>query len=84
MSLSTVPGKIKLYGSHAILVVSEGGLYQTVCISNDAMPAGESDLVQGIIRNLRVYEGIADRKFADGQLAYDGRVWITSSDLMPH
>jgi len=84
MSLATVPGKIRLYGSHAILVMTEGSLHQTVCISDDALPAGEGDLIQSILRDLPMYEGIADRKFAEGQLAYDGRVWITSSDITPH
>ncbi|EJL58675.1 MULTISPECIES: hypothetical protein [unclassified Rhizobium] len=84
MSLATMPGKIRLYGSYAVLVMTEGNLHQTVCISNDAMPAGAGDMIQGILRYLHVYESIADRKFSEGQLAYDGRVWITASDMTLH
>jgi len=84
MSLATVPGKIRLYGTYAILLMAEGNLHQTVCISDDAMPAGENDVIQGILRSIEVYERIADRKFANGQLAYDGRVWITASDMTLH
>ncbi|EPE96162.1 hypothetical protein [Rhizobium grahamii] len=84
MSLATVPGKIRLYGSHAVLVMTEGSLHQTVCISDDALPADEGDVIQGILRYLPMYECIADRKFSEGQLAYDGRVWITSSDITSH
>lgn len=40
-------------------------------------------MTQGLIERLDLYEGIADRKFMDGELAYDGRVWITSSDIDP-
>ncbi|MBB3313301.1 hypothetical protein FHT78_005093 [Rhizobium sp. BK196] len=84
MSFVTAPGKIRLYGNHAILIMTEGNLHQAVCITDDAMPAGEGDVMQGLLQCLHVYEGIADRKFSDGELAYDGRVWITSSDIKPH
>jgi hypothetical protein len=40
-------------------------------------------MIQGLIERLDFYECIADRKFMDGELAYDGRVWITSSDIDP-
>jgi hypothetical protein len=83
MSLVTVPGKIRLYGGHAVLIMTEGNLHQAVCITDDAMPAG-GDVMQGLLQSLHLYESIADRKFAEGELAYDGRVWITSSDINPH
>ncbi|MGO4198881.1 hypothetical protein AB4Z13_26295 [Rhizobium sp. YAF28] len=40
-------------------------------------------MIQGLIERLDLFEGIADRKFMDGELAYDGRGWITSSDIDP-
>ncbi len=81
MSLVTVPGKIRLCGTHAVLVMSEGSLHQAVCIAGDALPSSSGDMIQGLMARLDLYEGIAGRKFADGELAYDGRVWITSSDI---
>lgn len=81
MSLVTVPGKIRLCGTHAVLVMAEGNLHQAVCIAGDALPSSNGDMIQGLLERLDLYEGIADRKFADGELAYDGRVWITSSDI---
>ncbi len=83
MSLVTVPGKIRLCGTHAVLVMAEGNLHQAVCIAGDALPSSTGDMIQGLIERLDLYEGIADRKFVDGELAYDGRVWITSSDIDP-
>lgn len=83
MSLVTVPGKIRLCGTHAVLVMAEGNLHQAVCIAGDALPSSAGDMIDGLIERLDLYECIADRKFMDGELAYDGRVWITSSDIDP-
>jgi hypothetical protein len=81
MSLVSLADKIAILETHALVVMAEGDHRQAVCISEDALPVGGDDLVASIRECLDVYERIADRKYSEGQLAYDGRVWITLSDI---
>lgn len=74
MALVTLPGKI-LENSHHTLVLMHGeDSRQAVCILND-------ERIGDIRSKLGLIETIASRKLDHGEVAFDGRVWITPSDL---
>jgi hypothetical protein len=81
MSLVTLPGKITILDNHALIVMANGERHQAVCISGDALPIS-SETEERLIACLDLFERIADRKLAEGDVAFDGRVWITSSDMI--
>ncbi|MDE1992444.1 MAG: hypothetical protein KGI75_08065 [Rhizobiaceae bacterium] len=81
MSLVTLPDKIAVLDSHTLLVMAEGDRCQAVCILDDVLPLATSKKAHELTDCLDLFEQIADRKLAEGQVAYDGRVWITSSDV---
>jgi hypothetical protein len=74
MTLTTLPGKIFTSASHTLLLMHEDDSRQAVCVLNDAR-------IGDVRSKLGLIETIASRKLDHGKLAFDGRVWITPSDL---
>lgn len=74
MRLMTMPGKITQNGQHIILVMRDGRRCQAVCIVDDGT-------IGDVTSRLDVIEAVASRKLDSGELAFDGRVWITAADL---
>lgn len=74
MRLMTMPGKIVETSRHTLLIMRDGGRCQAVCVVKD-------DAIGDIASRLDLIEAIASRKLDDGELAFDGRVWITTADL---
>jgi hypothetical protein len=78
MRLVTLPGKILRTSHHTLIVMRNGSTCQAVCVVNDS-------LIGDIGSKLSLIEVIASRKLDCGDVAFDGRVWITPSDLpTPH
>ncbi|KQV42690.1 MULTISPECIES: hypothetical protein [unclassified Rhizobium] len=74
MRLVSLPGKILINRHHTLIVMHDGGCFQAVCVVNDSM-------IGDVRCNLALLETIASRKLDGGELAFDGRIWITASDL---
>lgn len=74
MRLTTLPGKTVHNHHHTLLVMQDGATCQAVCVVNDRA-------IGDISSKLRLIETIASRKLDGGDLAFDGRVWITPADL---
>lgn len=77
MRLTTLPGKIVDTGHHTLLVMRDGaerGPCQAVCVMHDRQ-------IGDVRSKLALIETIASRKLDGGELAFDGRVWITPADL---
>lgn len=78
MRLVTLPDKILRTSHHTLLVMRDGGTCQAVCVVDDGM-------IGDVRSKLSLIEIIASRKLDCGDVAFDGRVWITPSDLpTPH
>ena len=76
MTLVTLPGKILRNAHHTLLLMQEDDVRQAVCVVNDG-------LIGDVGSKLGLIERIASQKLHQGEVAFDGRVWITPSDL-PH
>lgn len=77
MRLTTMPDKILETAHHTLIVMRDraaGGACQAVCVMNDGT-------IGDVRSKLGLIETIASRKLDGGELAFDGRVWITPSDL---
>ncbi|MBN9052282.1 MAG: hypothetical protein J0H80_00550 [Rhizobiales bacterium] len=74
MRLVTLSGKIVRNSHHTLIVMRDGGTCQAVCVVNDRA-------IGDIPSKLPIIERIASRKLDSGELAFDGRIWITASDL---
>lgn len=74
MTLLTLPGKILDNAHHTLILMSEGEARHAVCVLNDGK-------IGNVRSKLALIETIASRKLDQGEVAFDGRVWITSSDL---
>lgn len=74
MTLVTLPDKIVRTTHHTLLVMRDGGICQAVCVVNDG-------LIGDVGSKLSLIERIASRKLDCGEVAFDGRVWITPADL---
>jgi hypothetical protein len=76
MMLVTLPGKILHSAHHTLLLMQEqeAGSCQPVCVVRDR-------LIGDVTSKLGLIERIASRKLDQGDVAFDGRVWITPSDL---
>lgn len=74
MRLVTLPDKILRTSHHTLLVMRDGGTCQAVCVVNDGK-------IGDIRSKLSLIETIASRKLDCGEVAFDGRVWITPADL---
>ncbi|WP_141684021.1 hypothetical protein [Rhizobium sp. AC44/96] len=83
MPLVAIPGKIKPIGGDRIIVMDAGANHQAVHITEDALlhdcqPAPGVGPTPG---ELSLFEQVASHKFDNGELAFDGNVWITASDI---
>lgn len=80
MRLMTLTDRIVETGHHTLIVMrdtaQDRAVCQAVCVVDDA-------LIGNVRSKLGLIETIASRKLEEGELAFDGRVWITPSDL-PH
>jgi hypothetical protein len=74
MTLQTLPGKILDNAHHTLLLMQEDAGLQAVCVINDSR-------IGNVRSKLGLIETIASRKLDHGEVAFDGRVWITASDL---
>lgn len=74
MKLVTLPDKILRTHHHTLLVMQDGRTRQAVCVMNDR-------LIGAVDSKLLLIEEIASRKLMEGEVAFDGRVWITPADL---
>jgi len=74
MRLVTLPDKILRTSHHTLIVMRDGGICQAVCVVNDGK-------IGDVRSKLSLIETIASRKLDCGDVAFDGRVWITPSDL---
>jgi hypothetical protein len=74
MTLVTLPGKILDNAHHTLLLMQEGVARHAVCVVNDGR-------IGDVRSKLALIENIASRKLDHGEVAFDGRVWITPSDL---
>lgn len=75
MMLVTLPDKIVRNSHHTLLVMrAGGGTCQAVCVVNDGR-------IGDVCSKLGLIETIASSKLDHGELAFDGRVWITHSDM---
>ncbi|AYD03387.1 hypothetical protein [Neorhizobium sp. NCHU2750] len=76
MTLVTLPGKILDKAHHTLLLMQEDAACHAICVLNDSR-------IGNVRSKLRLIETIAARKLDHGEIAFDGRVWITTADL-PH
>lgn len=74
MTLHTLPGKILDNAHHTLLLMHEDAGLHAVCVVRDS-------LIGNVRSKLGLIETIASRKLDHGEVAFDGRVWITASDL---
>ena len=74
MRLVTLPGKILENRHHTLIVMRDGGTCHAVCVAKDGA-------IGNIRTKLTLLERIASRKLDGGELAFDGRIWITASDM---
>ncbi|CDN56679.1 Hypothetical protein RG1141_CH43670 [Neorhizobium galegae bv. officinalis bv. officinalis str. HAMBI 1141] len=74
MTLVTLPNKILRNSHHTVLVMRDGGTCQAVCVVNDGR-------IGDVCSELGLIESIASSKLDHGEVAFDGRVWITHSDM---
>ncbi|CDZ48657.1 hypothetical protein [Neorhizobium galegae] len=74
MTLVTLPNKIMRNNHHTVLVMRDGGTCQAVCVVNDGR-------IGDVCSKLGLIESIASSKLDHGEVAFDGRVWITHSDM---
>ncbi|SFA93514.1 hypothetical protein SAMN03159496_01022 [Rhizobium sp. NFR07] len=76
MTLVTLPGRIFQTAHHTLVLMQEDVTRHAICVVNDG-------LIGDVRSKLGLIETIASRKLDHGEVAFDGRVWITPSDL-PH
>lgn len=81
MQLSTLPGKIKQYGDHTLIIMGDGRTRYVVCVWGNAHLIPAESRGDDCLEHLDVIEQIASRKVEKGGVAFDGRVWITVADL---
>jgi hypothetical protein len=74
MRLVTLPQKIRQTSHHTLLVMRDGGTCQAVCVVNDGQ-------IGDVRSKLGLIEQIASWKLDHGEVAFDGRVWITPADM---
>ncbi|CDZ68653.1 Hypothetical protein NGAL_HAMBI2610_02460 [Neorhizobium galegae bv. orientalis] len=74
MTLVTLPNKIVRNSHHTVLVMRDGSTCQAVCVVNDGR-------IGDVCSKLGLIESIASSKLDHGEVAFDGRVWITHSDM---
>ncbi|MBM3092799.1 MULTISPECIES: hypothetical protein [Ensifer] len=74
MRLVTLSGRIMENSHHTLIVMRDGSTCQAVCVVNDSA-------IGDIRSKLTTLERIASRKLDGGELAFDGHIWITASDL---
>lgn len=74
MGFVTLPDKILRAGNHTLIVMRDGAFCQAVCVLDD-------ETIGDVRSKLPLIETLASRKVDRGELAFDGRVWITPGDL---
>ncbi|MET3857408.1 hypothetical protein [Rhizobium sp. OAE497] len=79
MRLVTLPGKILAKANHTLIIMGDGAARQAVCVLDEALKA--ANRVDAVRQHLGLIERIASGKTDRGEVAFDGRVWITSADL---
>ena len=81
MRLVTLPGKILAKANHTLIIMGDGAARQAVCVLDEALKAANQQRVDAVRQHLGLIERIASGKTDRGEVAFDGRVWITSADL---
>lgn len=82
MPLVALLDTFNMIGHDAIIVMKGDRTHQAVCVTEDAL-AGVQAVpdARRLPQNLNVFEHIASRKFEHGEIAFDGRIWITAKDV---
>ena len=82
MPLVALLGTFNMIGHDAIIVMKGDRTHQAVCITQDAL-AGVQAVpdARRLPQNLNVLEHIAGQKLEQGEIAFDGRIWITAKDV---
>lgn len=82
MSLVALLDTFHMIGHDAMIVMKGDRTHQAVCVTEDALAGVQAvpDARQ-LPQNLNVFEHIASRKFQHGEIAFDGRIWITAKDV---
>ncbi|KRB60619.1 hypothetical protein ASE04_23690 [Rhizobium sp. Root708] len=81
MPLVAIPGKIKVIGRQAIIVMDAGNAHKAVHITEDAMDGVDTRSATFPAAQMTVFEKVASLKFERGELAFDGDIWITEEDI---
>jgi hypothetical protein len=81
MRLVTLPGKILAKANHTLIIMGDGAARQAVCVLDEALKATNLQRTDALRQHLGLIERIASHKTDHGEVAFDGRVWITASDL---
>jgi hypothetical protein len=82
MSLVALLDTFHMIGEDAMIVMKGDRTHQAVCVTEDALAGVQAapDSRQ-LPQNINVLEHIASRKFEHGEIAFDGRIWITAKDV---
>ena len=81
MRLVTLPGKILAKANHTLIIMGDGAARQAVCVLDEALKTATRERIDAVRQHLGLIERIASGKTDRGEVAFDGRVWITSADL---
>lgn len=75
MRLVAIPNKIIPQGGHTLIIMDDGQSKHAVCVQCDDNGFADDR------RDIETIERLASIKAERGELAYDGRVWISASEL---
>lgn len=84
MELATAPVRYRMIGRDAVIVINGGAGLQPVRVTHDALTDIQSPPRCDIARlsqYIEVFAQIAEKKIEAGEFAFDGRIWITGSDV---
>ncbi|APO78766.1 hypothetical protein AM571_PC01030 (plasmid) [Rhizobium etli 8C-3] len=82
MQLIALPDTFNLIGNEALIVMKADDMHQAVCVTKDALADVQAAPdPRWLPQDLSVLELIASRKFDHGEIAFDGRIWITAKDV---
>jgi hypothetical protein len=82
MQLIALPDTFNLIGNDALIVMKADDTHQAVCVTKDALAGVQAAPdPRWLPQDLSILELIASRKFDHGEIAFDGRIWITANDV---
>jgi len=84
MGSAFTPLKYRMVGHDAVIVMRGSGSCQLVQVTHDALADIQSPPqcdAERLTRYIDVFTTIATRKIGAREIAFDGRIWITGSDV---